>query len=1787
MAEKEVKGVLNLNIDNRNEHLQSNKGKYNGYKKPLGLIVGKQYDLYTTPLNTEQHSDILRYTFGLDNEYSRSIAKSYEYNVKNLKYYVHNNIKPSYKVNNYDGFDDYISYIWDTYGREESYAGHLMGLLGVREMAQDIAYDVVPDFRGKTAMDVINEIMQYTDTKYALKADSVGVVRNIDVAMAINGAITTNINNYTGKETKLGLITNRMYASTLLTAANFNSMRRTQYITPDLDKLYGNNLNNVYNLSSLFRVNDDTGRIGEPDSGYYITDMPSGNVFDYMLERIPDFKLPENGYDWSTHPNYGVDNKYYGVNESSEYEEYIVPDYNEWTIKSDDKQIGRNAPDSFRVYSEGPEKGQGGWALNGQETFREFAASAIDELEYDGLLNKTNKFLSERRARTIISRFHDKDNTENNLTQSAVYKNFGVSHGRNLLTKGAYENGQATSYPSGYSNPYCRVWTNHHQYSKMKHLIRPFTNDENFATAEDLQKNWYIFRTEDAGKRLANHGVLNKNGMVNITPTSRGDVVDIKNCMFSIENLAWKDVITSEKGKYRYNKRVAKNENGENRNVYDWEIDNENVLSEEQRGPNGGRIMWFPPYDITFQETASAKWSENEFIGRGEPVYTYVNSSRSGTLEFTLLVDHPSILNYWMMDKKDNATDADEQTLLRFFAGCETIDPSEDVIENILMGGYTGKTIDPQEVNKEKDITFYTFFPNNYSGVDYHDDPETAMKYLFGGYNSYRPMASVCGEENDGTPRIEILDDKAKFVEAQGGSVSFSFKLRNIDDGMLPICTKSDPDNIIDDFKIHFTDKLIVVKVSSNIIKDTKIATLVLDLPADSGVQIKPVELKIAKRGAETTELPDDFHGMDDEIEASAICSQEFFLGYEMGVNPISVSDFSYVENERDDVWFLDKIYTLQDAENKFETLSGFTESKTIGINDIKNCDFKNYEHYINTIYEGSKTTIDADNRISEKEDEKKKLNEEISKIQKDINDLGEKMTSYLKAEGEDSVYFSMKYEKEQLESKIEGLKTSLTNIEANIKYINTVQDGVNAYIGELSGIVESIELFFESSVGEFNKTNPLYLYYDYQGEETLKKGSGVIACGSAAEAFAKYSVDNAKTYFTSETPYDFLKENEKVICRTKSGKDNSAEKYWICSSTEGNLEFPVFSSKRKFMKSGFAFGMSSEDGVDKYYINHGGEIYVFKNDKESTAEEKAVYFIQENKIVPEFSSKQEFDESGELYGYNPENSDYYSYKFDEVSKESAEQQITTKLNDEGDNDYIVKKYYENHKFGCLSDFGYGKNYGVVQFYFTGKMQETGEMYETIQDFIASHDIQKESPNLGDDKSVRHTSFGVSKYISKEMTDASAEVRGIIEWDLDIPIWNYPVDEDKMDEKLASKNYYDTQSFGLNSTYEIVKKEMGDADVTFSFGEVYAALHGEKERDYVIACERAMLKKVLKLEGAELEEKVKEAQDRIDYLVLALNPKEGTTDLKISSVETLGTASSHGYQNKNKGLSDNREQSIQKFLKAFPLFKNVDVGSKTFDADGKASNAIIQVSNENPDDVSDISAKKGRCSRVSIVIGNKDLTEAEIKANNEQVEKDKEEMMVKRKHRRYDNERLFFEMLKENDNIAYKRLVDKVKYFSPAFHSITPEGFNARLTFLHQCTRQGPTATASDVDTGTTAANLAFGRAPYCVLRLGDFLNTKIVITSVNITYPDSLWDLNPEGIGVQFMMAKVSMQIHILGGSDISAPIKRLQNAVSFNYYANTSLYDNRSDVAEYNDNSKTIEPIREWFPHMEGGKS
>jgi hypothetical protein len=96
-----------------------------------------------------------------------------------------------------------------------------------------------------------------------------------------------------------------------------------------------------------------------------------------------------------------------------------------------------------------------------------------------------------------------------------------------------------------------------------------------------------------------------------------------------------------------------------------------------------------------------------------------------------------------------------------------------------------------------------------------------------------------------------------------------------------------------------------------------------------------------------------------------------------------------------------------------------------------------------------------------------------------------------------------------------------------------------------------------------------------------------------------------------------------------------------------------------------------------------------------------------------------------------------------------------------------------------------------------------------------------------------------------------------------------------------------------------------------------------------------------------------------------------------------------------------------------------------------------------------------------------------------------------------------------------------------------------------------------------------------CVLRLGDFYYTKIIIKSLSINYEQAQWDLNPEGIGVMPMFANVTIDFVFLGGSDLAGPISRLQNAVSFNYYANTSVYDNRAEMVEY-DPEKTGKEIK-----------
>ena len=157
----------------------------------------------------------------------------------------------------------------------------------------------------------------------------------------------------------------------------------------------------------------------------------------------------------------------------------------------------------------------------------------------------------------------------------------------------------------------------------------------------------------------------------------------------------------------------------------------------------------------------------------------------------------------------------------------------------------------------------------------------------------------------------------------------------------------------------------------------------------------------------------------------------------------------------------------------------------------------------------------------------------------------------------------------------------------------------------------------------------------------------------------------------------------------------------------------------------------------------------------------------------------------------------------------------------------------------------------------------------------------------------------------------------------------------------------------------------------------------------------------------------------------------------------------------------------------------------------------------------------------------------------------------------------YFDVIKENVPMLYDSIQEKLKYFNPAFHSMTPEGLNSRLTFLNQCVRPGETIPVIGSDgkpRQNDAQNTSFGAPPILVLRIGDFYNTKIIPKNLAFAYDPLLLDLNPEGIGVQPMLVTVTLSFDLIGGMGLKQPVEQLQNALSFNYYANTEIYDERS---------------------------
>ena len=672
-------GVLRYNDDIRNELLMMHGDRYKMYTDTFQHAIGDTADITTRDVSSMTDGESLYdYTHSGNSDYSQEINRK---NFRNAsEKIVYSQTTPrNHQMMRWNGeYDDYRDYTDYLFGIDFSMSNYVMNLLSDNSIG------------------------------YVFNIATPNVVRDLRVNDALGGRITTNSYGFM-EETRLGELSNRLYATSLYRGAVINSARHRDkvntstddfgygYITPILYKKYGNNLNNYDTMSGKFVVSSDTGRLSDgwmlgddnTEIGKIVHDYTKLSASENGGKVYLDEQIKKANQEISIQKPYIVytnkvildDNNVktateipgrFVINATSTGNTGATTSYVYDGIKDDNPVINtvklqNNKIKQYFVYDEGV-------TASNQDNEWGVYNSNESALGKNNLLAKTNQMFKDKKINTMIGRFHIKVG-DSCTTDTAVDNEYGNAHGRALLK--ADPKGKQTN---GVDNPYCRSWTYHHQYNSMDRLIRPFENQ----TIADVQKKNSRYRSRfnklpNGGKYLAENTVLGGAGRVNIAPSTSGNV-DIKKCMFSLENLAWKDV-----------SKVTRN------------------ISKEQIGPNGGRIMWFPPYDIDFQENVNVNWQSNSFIGRGEDVYTYTNTTRTGQLSFTLLIDHPAVIN-----SLQSAGVNDDEDVLRFFAGCDTIDPNETGNAEVVPGS---KTSDPTFTAKEGPfVRVYCFFPNNYTG---------------------------------------------------------------------------------------------------------------------------------------------------------------------------------------------------------------------------------------------------------------------------------------------------------------------------------------------------------------------------------------------------------------------------------------------------------------------------------------------------------------------------------------------------------------------------------------------------------------------------------------------------------------------------------------------------------------------------------------------------------------------------------------------------------------------------------------------------------------------------------------------------------------------------------------------------------------------------------------------------------------------------------------------------------------------------------------------------------------
>lgn len=1060
--------------------------------------------------------------------------------------------------------------------------------------------------------------------------------------------------------------------------------------------------------------------------------------------------------------------------------------------------------------------------------------SVFENRNRNSIIHKTKQLFNDRKINTIISRFHTDPSNKDLYDGTDAKTEYGLSHGRNLLTYNAEHNG--TSYSTnGYDNPYCRVWTHHHQYSEYRsRLMRPFTFEgengttemknsdlhnwkamgfkdmeygvethreidfDNTSTKIDLQsKNLDLVKfknveeTEkwswkDSGKDGWDKSVLDKEtGLVNIAPKFLGGAeknIHTKDCMFSIENLAWQGY-----------------------DPYSFE----RALSWEQRGPFGGRIMWFPPYGLTFNEESSVNWNEHSFIGRGENVYTYTNTSRSGTLSFMMVVDHPSILDYATWHEPSDLKDTD---IMRFFAGCDAVSGESDK-------------------NGEHGTSFLASFarPTPLTDEYLKKDIDEAIPVE----DAAKPKPEKPTEEPPATPDEEI---KINFYAFFPNNYSGTY-----DD------VSNNPDSKVD-----------------------PIAYLL----CGRGAQWKCDEADVTK----SQDLPISF----EDIKRGETDPEDAFLGkgYEMGYNTgiTDDKDTNYIQGTYH--W-----NTYKKGQTKYKV---YKQNK--------------WYHRIDGKYEIA-TGAEKDRNTFE---------QILVPVSRQIDDKG----------------FYLNCDKGKVKEVFEDEKDN-----------------------------ENLYTLAEIAYALLNN-------YDHSEEE--------------------------------QTP------GQKLIGIKTHGR-------WDGTTYRCYKQEPSMKRLLEYFNPNGPYKVTGIEAVG-YSSSHG-----YKKKNELLAEQRGTTVI--NWFKRNYSNGSSTINTGNIT----------TMPSQQVNKEDAtnESGLSAKKWRSAKVTLTIKK----SKVSAPKDL---------------KVDTYDTKYLSVEEFNKLTDEAKTKAKLINYKCKNEVKSDLCKIHGEVITVETYEkIKETPFVDLYEELYEIPTNEIKWQEEQSKEEQPKLQRF--NGFLEVEKDEKTGTQLYINTNETDNA---KKNRRWYY--------------------------------------DENDKSMKVFDKELLGRW--RDYENK----WDNDNQTF-----------------------GKIMNEHLDTEKSNINSL------------------------------------------------RYDQEYHFFKKLESSHPDVFRTLMDKLKYFDPAFHSMTPEGFMGRLNFLHQCTRQGNTLGNPNED-GHMANNLAFGRPPFCILRLGDFYYQKIVINNISINYDPLVLDLNNEGIGVVPLIANITISFRFIGGGDLTGPVRRLQSAMTQNFYANGRLYDNRADRIE-----------------------